>query len=145
VIVSLHVATGGALGAVAGSRKRALLLGVPAHLLGDRMPHRDIPSRRFEIVSGVFCLGLLAYRRGPFDRATLGAAAAAAPDLEHIIASLRPGGRKLFHDRLGWHRSGGVPAKAQLFLAGVLVGSLLGARAERAEPAPSHAASKVVT
>ena len=132
VIVSLHVATGAALGAAAGSCKGALLLGVPAHLLGDRMPHRDIPSRRFEIASGVFCLGLLAFRRGPLDPATLGGAVAAAPDLEHVFDSLRLGGKKLFHDRLGWHRSGGMSAKTQLLLAGVLVGSLLGSREPRA-------------
>ena len=131
MIVSLHVATGGALGALAGSRKRALLLGVPAHLLGDRLPHRDIPNRRFEIASGAFCVGLLAFRRGPLDRATLGAVAASAPDLEHVFASLRPGGKKLFHGRLGWHRSGGLSAKSQLLLAGLLLGSLLGARAPR--------------
>ena len=49
VIVSLHVATGAALGALSGSRVAAALLGPPAHLLGDRIPHQDIASRRFEI------------------------------------------------------------------------------------------------
>ena len=147
MIVSLHVASGAAVGAVAGSRRRALLLGVPAHLLGDRLPHRDIPNRRFEIASGVFCLALLALRRGPLDPATLGGLAASAPDLEHVFPSLRPGGTKLFHDRLGWHRSGGLSARAQLLLAGVVLGSLLGAtRGRRAadpvssgepEPAPA--------
>jgi hypothetical protein len=124
VIVSLHVATGGVLGAVAGTRRRALLLGAPAHLLGDFTPHEDIPSRRFEIASGAFCLALLAARRGPFDPVTLGAAAAAAPDLEHVLPVLRPGGRKLIHGR-GWHRSGGLPAPAQLLAAGLLIGLLL--------------------
>jgi hypothetical protein len=128
VIVSLHVATGAALGAVAGSRTRALLLGVPAHLVGDRVPHQDIASRRFETMSGLFCLALLAARRGPLDPATLGAAAAAAPDLEHVFPSLRPGGRKVFHGRWGWHRSGTFPANVQLLVAGVIVGSLLGKR-----------------
>ena len=56
-----------------------LLLGPPTHLLGDRLPHQDIASRRFEIVSGVACLGLLALRRGPFDAATLGGFAASRP------------------------------------------------------------------
>jgi hypothetical protein len=128
VIVSLHVATGGAIGALAGSRRRALMLGPPAHLLGDRVPHQDIASRRFEIGSGLACLSLLAARRGPFDPATLGAVAAAAPDLEHIFPSLRPGGRKLFHGRHGWHRSGAFPASVQLLLAGAIVGFLLGPR-----------------
>jgi hypothetical protein len=128
VIVSLHVASGAALGAFSGSRTRALLLGPPAHLLGDRVPHQDIASRTFEIGSGLVCLGLLAARRGPFDRATLGGFAAAAPDLEHVFRALRPGGRKLFHGRLGWHRAGNFPAAAQLVIAGAIVGYLLGPR-----------------
>ena len=125
MIVSLHVATGAAVGALSGSRMRALLLGPPAHLVGDWVPHQDIASRRFEISSGAACLALLAAARGPLDRATIGAAAAAAPDLEHIFRSLRPGGRKLFHGRLGWHRAGAFPAAAQLVLAGAIVGYLL--------------------
>jgi hypothetical protein len=128
VIVSLHVATGGAIGAMAGSRVAALLLGPPAHLLGDRLPHQDIASRRFEIASGVACLGLIALRRGPLDPATLGALATSAPDLEHIFPSLRPRGRKLFHGRFGWHRSGSFSANTQLFLAGAIVGYLVAPR-----------------
>jgi len=124
----MHVASGAALGVLAGSRTRALLLGVPAHLLGDRIPHQDIASRRFEIASGVACLGLLAVRRGPFDSATIGGFAAAAPDLEHVFRTLRPGGRKLFHGRLGWHRAGAFPAAVQLVTAGAIVGYLLGPR-----------------
>ena len=129
MIVSLHVATGAAVGAVAGSRGRALLLGVPAHLLGDRVPHQDIASRRFEIASGIVCLALLAARRGPLDPSTLGAAAAAAPDLEHVFPPLRLRGRKVFHGRRGWHRSGAFPANVQLLVAGAIVGALLGKRA----------------
>jgi hypothetical protein len=129
MIVSLHVATGAALGALSGSRVAALLLGPPAHLLGDRIPHEDIASRRFEIGSGVACLVLLAVRRGPLDSAVIGAAAASAPDLEHVFRAARPGGRKLFHGRLGWHRAGGVlPAAGQLVLAGAIVGYLLSPR-----------------
>ena len=125
MIVSLHVATGAATGALAGTRARALLLGPPVHLLGDRVPHQDIASRRFEIASGVACLALLAARRGPFDPATLGGFAASAPDLEHVFPAFRPGGRKLFHGALGWHRSGAFPAAVQLVLAGAIVGFLL--------------------
>lgn len=128
MIVALHVATGAAVGALSGSRKRALLLGAPAHLVGDWVPHQDIASRRFEIWSGAACLALLAAARGPFDRATIGAAAASAPDLEHVFRVLRPGGRKLFHGRLGWHRAGAFPAAAQLVIAGAIVGYLLGRR-----------------
>jgi len=128
VIVAMHVATGGAIGALTGSRTRALLLGPPAHLLADRVPHQDIASRRFEIASGVACLALLAARRGPFDPATLGALAASAPDLEHVFPAVRPAGRKLFHGTHGWHRSGAFPASVQLVLAGAIVGFLVGQR-----------------
>jgi hypothetical protein len=127
VIVSLHVAIGGGAGLLAGSRRSALLLGPPLHLAADRVPHQDIASRRFEIVSGVVCLGALALRRGPLDPVTLGAASSSAPDLEHVVPWLRPGGRKLFHRRLGSH-AGGVPASLQLLLAGAIVGFLLGSR-----------------
>ncbi len=128
MIVALHVASGAAVGALTGSRLGALLLGPPTHLMGDRIPHQDIASRRFEIASGVACLALLAARRGPLDPATLGGFAASAPDLEHVFPSLRPRGRKVFHGRLGWHRSGNFPANVQLLLAGAVVGYLLGRR-----------------
>jgi hypothetical protein len=73
----------------------------------------------------VASLLLLASRRGPLDPATLGAAASSAPDLEHILPLLRPRGRKVFHGRLGWHRSGRFPADLQLLLAGVILGTLI--------------------
>jgi len=122
VIVALHVATGAAAGAASGSRLAALLAGPVLHLAGDRIPHEDIHSRRFEIRSGLAGLALLALRRGPLDPATLGAAASSAPDLEHVFPFLRPGGRKLFHR--GWHRSGRFPADVQLLLAGAILGAL---------------------
>jgi len=125
MIVSLHVASGAAAGALARSRLRALLLGPLLHLAGDRVPHQDIASRRFEIASGAASALLLAATRGPFDAATLGAVAASAPDLEHVFPGLRPRGQKLFHGRRGWHRSGGLSTSAQLLLAGVIVGTLL--------------------
>ena len=124
MIVALHAATGAAAGAAVGSRAAAVVLGPVLHLAGDRMPHEDFRSRRFEIGSGVAALVLLAARRGLVDPATLGAAACAAPDLEHVLPFLRPGGRKLFHDRLGWHRSGRFPALVQLALACGIVGAL---------------------
>jgi hypothetical protein len=128
VIVSLHVATGGAIGALAGKPGRAALLGALAHAAGDRMRHQDIPSRRYEIVTGAAALLAIAARRGPLDPATIGAAAASAPDLEHVLRLPRPGGRKLFpsHRIPGFHRSGGVSAQAQLLAAGILLGALLG-------------------
>jgi hypothetical protein len=116
VIVALHVATGAAAGAASGSRLAALLLGPVLHVAGDRVPHQDFRSRRFEIASGLGGILLLAARRGPLDPATLGAAASSAPDLEHVLPLLRPRGRKIFHDH-GWHRSGPFPASVQLLLA----------------------------
>jgi hypothetical protein len=127
MIVSLHVASGGAAGLFAGSRVGAVLLGPPLHVAADRVPHRDIPDRRFEVMSGLVCLGLLAVRRGPFDPATLGAASSSAPDLEHLFRWLRPGGKKLFHPGLGGSGHGrGVPTGVQLLLAGAILGWLLG-------------------
>ena len=128
MIVSLHVASGAAVGAAAGSRRGAVALGLLAHAVGDRIPHRDIASRRFELRSGAALLLLVALRRGVLDPATVGGAAAAAPDLEHVLRLPRPGGRKLFpsHRFRGWHRAGGLPASLQLLAAGVLAGLVLG-------------------
>lgn len=53
MIVSLHVAIGGAVGALVRSRPLALLLGPPLHLAADRFRHEDIPDRSFEIGSGL--------------------------------------------------------------------------------------------
>jgi hypothetical protein len=127
VIVSLHVAIGGAAGALLGSRPLALLLGPPLHLAGDRVPHEDIPDRSFEIGSGLVALGLLAARRGPLDAAVLGGAAASMPDLEHVVPWLRPRGELLFHRGPGRHGVG-ITVEAQLVLAGATVGWLLARR-----------------
>ena len=124
MIVSLHVATGAAMGALVRSRPLALLLGPPLHVAEDRVPHEDIPDRSFEIGSGLIALGFLAARRGVFDTAVLGGAAAAMPDLEHVVPWLRPQGEKLFHRRGGRHGLG-ISADAQLLLAGALIGGLL--------------------
>lgn len=130
MIVSLHVASGAAVGAIVGSRPLALALGPLVHVLGDCMPHKDIPSYRFELVSGVGTLALLAVRRGVLDPATLGGVASALPDAEHRFRLPRPGGRKLFpsHRFRGWHRAGGVPAWAQLVVAGAVLGYLAAGR-----------------
>ncbi|MGH3024626.1 MAG: hypothetical protein ACRDNI_13290 [Gaiellaceae bacterium] len=129
MVVSLHVATGGLAGALAGSPARALGLGLLVHAAGDAVPHQDVASRRFETLSGVAGLLLLATLRGPLDPAVVGAAAAAAPDLEHVLPLPRPGGRKLFpsHRVRGWHRSGGLPAWAQVLAAGAILGALAAA------------------
>jgi hypothetical protein len=127
VIVSLHVATGGAVGALVHSRALALLLGPPLHIAADRVPHEDIPDRSFEIGSGLLALGLLAARRGPLDPVVLGGAAASMPDLEHILPWLRVRGEKVFH-RGGGRHGVGISAETQLLLAGALVGLLLARR-----------------
>lgn len=125
--MSLHVATGAAAGALAGSRLAALALGPVVHLAGDLTPHRDIPSTRFELVSGVGGVLLLAAARGPLDPATIGAVAASVEDLEHVLPLPRPGGRKLFpsHRNDDWHKRGGIPAWVQLVAAGVIIGALI--------------------
>jgi hypothetical protein len=127
VIVSLHVATGAAMGAAVRSRPLALLLGPALHVAGDRVPHEDIPDRSFEIGSGLVALALLARRRGSLDAAVIGGAAAAMPDLEHVAPWLRPRGEKLFH-RGGGRHGAGISAEAQLLLAGSLLGWLLDRR-----------------
>ena len=138
MIVALHVATGAAAGAASGSRFAALVVGPVLHLAGDRVPHRDFHSRRFEIGSGLAGVLFLAARRGPLDPATLGAAASAAPDLEHVLPFLSPrSGRKLFHDH-GWHRSGPFPASLQLLLA-VAILAALGARTRTVTESPPRA------
>jgi hypothetical protein len=133
MIVSMHVATGAAGGALAGSRLRAALLGLVLHGICDRVPHRDIPSRRFETRTGLALLGALALTRGPLDPAVVGAAASSAPDLEHVLRLPRPGGRKLYptHRVRRWHRAGGVPTHIQLLAAGAIVGLLLRRPARR--------------
>lgn len=130
MIVSMHVASGAAAGAAVGSRLAAVVAGPLLHLAGDRIPHQDISSRRFEIASGVALVGLLALARGPLDPAVLGGIASSVPDVEHVVRLPRPGGRKLFpsHRRADWHRTGGLPAWGQLVAAGVLVGLVLPVR-----------------
>jgi hypothetical protein len=127
VIVSMHVATGAAAGALSRSRVRAFAVGLLLHAVADRVPHHDIASRRFEIRSGLLLLGAVAGARGPFSPAVAGAIGASAPDLEHVVRLPRPGGRKLFpsHRIRGWHRAGGISAGAQLVIAGALVGTVI--------------------
>ncbi|HEU5244013.1 MAG TPA: hypothetical protein VFU33_06395 [Gaiellaceae bacterium] len=127
MIVSLHVATGAAMGAAVRSRTLALLLGPPLHLAGDQVPHEDIPDRSFEIGSGLVALGLLAARRGAFDPAVLGGAAASMPDLEHVVPWLRVRGEKVFHRGVGRHGVG-MSVEAQLVIAGAVAGFLLARR-----------------
>lgn len=126
VIVSLHVAIGGAAGALVRSRPLALALGPALHVAADRVRHEDTGDVGFETGSGLALLALLAATRGPLDPAVLCGAASAAPDLEHVAPWLRPGGHKLFHR--GSHEGGGISTAAQLLLAGAVVGAMLGRR-----------------
>jgi hypothetical protein len=130
VIVSLHVASGAAAGVLLRSRAAALATGPVLHMLGDRIPHRDIPSTAFETFTGMGALALVALRHGPFSAATIGAAASSVPDIEHLAGFPRPGGRKLFpsHRLSGWHRRGGVSTSVQLVVAGALLGFALSRR-----------------
>lgn len=128
MIVSLHVATGAAAGALLGSRAAALAVGPLLHVAGDRIPHEDIQSHRFETACGAGGIALLALMRGPLDPATLGAISASLPDAEHMFRLPRPQGRKLFpsHRFPGWHREGSfLPAGVQLAAAAILLGIVL--------------------
>jgi hypothetical protein len=127
VIVAMHVATGAAAGALVRSRLRAFLAGLALHALCDRIPHEDLASRRFEAQCAIGGLVAVAFRRGLFDPATIGAIASTAPDLEHAVRLPRPGGRKLFpsHRIPGFQRPGGVSVSTQLLVAGVLLGLVL--------------------
>ena len=130
MIVSLHVATGAAAGALVRSPLAAVPVGLALHFLGDVTPHEDIRNERFEMVTGALALALLAARRGLFDAAVVGAAAASSPDVEHKLRLPRPRGRKLFptHRWHGLHQSGGLSAPVQLVAAGFLLSLLLAPR-----------------
>jgi hypothetical protein len=127
VIVSLHVATGGAAGAIAGSRLGAVVLGPVMHALGDLTPHRDIPSTAFEATSGIAGVVLLARRYGALHPVTIGAVAASIPDVEHVLRPPRRGRRMVFptHRFKSWHLRGGLPAWVQLAAAAAILGVLL--------------------
>ena len=116
------------MGAAVRSPRAAALLGIPVHLAGDWVPHRDLPNASFDIGAGLFFIGLLALRCGPTSPATIGALAACAPDIEHRVLLPRPGGKKLFHDGRGWHRTGPFSTRSQLVVASFLVGRLLANR-----------------
>ncbi len=132
MIVAAHVALGAAAGAVLGSRGGAIAAGLALHGAQDAVPHEDIHSHGFEAASGCALLAWLAFRRGPFDPAVLGAAACAAPDLEHVLPLPKPGGRDLYpsHRVEGWHREGGLPALLQLAVSLVIVALLTRRRKE---------------
>jgi hypothetical protein len=126
VIVAAHVAVGAAAGALLGSRGGAIVAGLALHGAQDAVPHEDIHSHGFEAASGCALLAWLALRRGLTDPAVLGAAACAAPDLEHVLPLPKPGGRDLYpsHRVEGWHREGALAAWLQLVVSLVIVAAL---------------------
>ena len=125
MIVSLHVATGAAAGALVGSRAGALLVAPLTHVVGDLVPHRDISSTKFEAASGATAVLLVARAHGAFSPVTVGALAASVPDLEHILP-WRLRGRKVFptHRFAAWHRRGGLSAWAQLGAAALVLAAV---------------------
>ena len=138
VIVSMHVATGAAGGAFAGSRLRAALLGLVLHGICDRIPHWDIASPRFEVRSGLALLGALERRRCRFDPAVVGAAACRHPTSSMSCRYRNWAGRSSTRPTVSpAGTEGGVPVGVQLFAAGVIVGLLL--RRPKPEPGPALA------
>ncbi|HEY8407289.1 MAG TPA: hypothetical protein VIK66_04875 [Gaiellaceae bacterium] len=131
MISAFHAASGAAVGAATGSRVAAALLGPIVHLAGDAVPHRDIANGTLDIAGGVAAVAILCLRRGPFDPATIGAAAGIAPDAEHVLRLPRPGGLKLFHEGRGWHRDGSLSIAAQAALTSFLLVQLLGIEARK--------------
>lgn len=130
MIVAVHVATGALAGALLGSRRAAVPIGLALHVAGDLIPHRDFRSRTLELGSGIVGVLALALARGVGDPATVGALASSAPDLEHVLPFPRPGGRRLFpsHRWATLHRSGGISAGAQLALALGVLAALIARR-----------------
>jgi hypothetical protein len=143
MIVALHAATGAATGALTRSRLAALAIGPVLHIAGDRVPHRHPAHSAWEYLGGIFAMGILAERRGAFDVATIGAAAAVMPDFEHVVPGLRERGVKVFHRRPGRGRrrrgSTGVSVGTQTLLAAMILAPLLGRRLRTAKrPRPEQ-------
>ena len=124
VLTTAHIASGAAVGTMLKSRPAAVIAGVGLHYLGDKLPHEDVTSRRFEVITGLGAMALLAYSRGPLSPSTICGAFASAPDLEHILPFPKIGGRKLFPTHRGHHPTGGVPVWIQLVCAGAVLGSV---------------------
>lgn len=127
VLTTAHIASGAAVGTTLQSRLAAVIVGVWLHYLGDKIPHEDVTSRRFEVVTGLGAMAVLAYTRGPFSPSTICGAFASAPDLEHILPFPEFGGKKLFPTHRGNHPTGGVPVWIQLVGAGAVLGSVAAA------------------
>jgi hypothetical protein len=129
MIVALHVATGAAAGAASGSRLAALLLGPVLHLAGDRLPHQDIRSRRFEIGSG-FSRACSSSLGGAARSILRRLAPRGAPHLTSSTSSrscARAEGSSSTAAAAGTAR-GRFSADLQLLLAGAILGALIAPR-----------------
>ena len=126
LIVAFHAASGAAAGSASQSTLLALAVGPILHVAADRVPHRHPGHDVWEYATGAVALGLLVRRRGLLDAATIGAIAAVAPDLEHLLPH-KPERRKRFHNRPGSDRVGpnGLSVAAQLFLSAALLAPVL--------------------
>lgn len=133
VIVALHVAAGAATGALTRSRVAAVTLGPLLHVASDCVPHRHPASSELEVLAGIFVFGVVTGSRGALSAATLGAVAAAFPDLEHVVPALRARGAKVFHRLPGGDRDDatGVSARTQVALAVMLLAPVLCGRPNR--------------
>ena len=122
LIVAFHAASGAAAGSISKSRLVALASGPVLHMAADRVPHRHPRHNVWEYVTGTLALGLLVRQRGLYDAATIGAIAAVAPDLEHLVPRRRRR-RTLFHNRPGRDRlrPDGLSVAVQLALSAALL------------------------
>lgn len=123
MIVALHAATGAATGVLTSSRLAATVIGPVLHVASDRVPHRHPYHAGWEYLAGALAIGFLAERRGALDPATIGAASAVMPDLEHVLPGLRVRGKKVFHRRPGRDRreATGLSARTQTLIAAMIL------------------------
>jgi len=126
-MVALHAATGAAAGGLTGSRIAAVVIGPVLHIAGDRVPHRHPRHSAWEYLAGILTIGFLAERRGVLDAATVGAASAVIPDLEHLVPGLGVRGAKVFHRRPRRNRRSptGLSTRTQTLLAAMILAPLL--------------------
>jgi hypothetical protein len=98
-MVVFHAASGAAAGRITGSRLVGAAAGPFLHVVADRVPHEHPRHEVWEYAGGALIMALLVRRHGLTDPATIGAAAAVMPDLEHLLPGSLRRNRKLFHPR----------------------------------------------
>lgn len=136
LMVAFHAASGAAAGAATRSRFVGVVAGPFLHVLADRIPHQHPRHGAWEYASGLLIMGLLVRRRGVLDPATIGAASAVMPDLEHLIPRSISRNRKLLHPRRNRRarQNPGVTVGTQLLLTTVLMLPVLRRRKPSAQP-----------